>query len=79
MLKKLLIIIILITSASALVLAVQDSVQISVGVAKGYHSYTKALNQRQDYYVECNGTNLINVTPIGQPILLETNNSRWCS
>jgi len=79
MIETILIIIILITSISALVLAVQDLVQISVGVVEGYHSYTLALDQRQDYYVQCNGTNLLNVTPVGHPILLETNNSEWCS
>ena len=79
MIETLLIIIILITSISALVLAVQDSVQISVGVVESYHSYTMALNQRQDYYVECNGINLINVTPVGDPILLDNKTGGFCS
>jgi hypothetical protein len=65
---------------SGIVLAVYSSVEIYVGVTiPENHSYTKAFDCRQDYYIECQGSDLINVTPIGDPILLETNNSEWCS
>lgn len=43
-----------------------------------YHSYTKALNQRQDYYIECSGHNLINITPIGSPIFLDNFTGGFC-
>jgi hypothetical protein len=43
-----------------------------------YHSYTKALNQRQDYYIECSGHNLINITPIGSPIFLDNFTGGLC-
>lgn len=43
-----------------------------------YHSYTKALNQKQDYYIECSGRNLINITPIGSPIFLDNFTGGLC-
>ena len=43
-----------------------------------YHSYTKALNQRQDYYIECSGHNLINITPLGSPIFLDNFTGGLC-
>jgi hypothetical protein len=43
---------------------------IDVGVTNDYHSFTKAFNCRQDYYIECKGSTLINVTPVGNPINL---------
>lgn len=61
------------------VLAISGAVQISVGVIEPeYHSYTKALNQRQDYYIECSGINLINITPIGSPIFLDNFTGGLC-
>jgi hypothetical protein len=43
-----------------------------------YYSYTKALNQRQDYYIECDGNNLINITPLGSPIFLDNFTGGFC-
>lgn len=40
-------------------------------VHSDYHSYTIALSQIQDYYVECDGKNLINITPLDDPIILD--------
>lgn len=77
--KELLITAILIVTISTAVLALTGEVKISVSITQGYHSYTMALNQRQDYYVQCNGTDLINVTPIGQPIILENVTGGFCS
>jgi len=78
MIETILIAIILITSISAIVLSVSDSVGIDVSVKDDYHSYTMALYQIQDYYVECSGKNLINVTPIGSPIFLENVTGGFC-
>lgn len=78
MLETILIIIILISSISAIVLSVSDSMQIDVSVGDGYHSYTMAIHQIQDYYVECSGKNLVNVTPKGSPIFLENVTGGFC-
>jgi hypothetical protein len=68
---KRLIVIIIFLLCSSIGYAVYSDVQISVSVKSAYHTYTIALDQRQDYYVECDGVNLLNVTPIGDPIPME--------
>lgn len=47
------------------------AVAISVSVANtDYHAHTAAMEQRQDYYIECDGDYVVNITPIGDPIIL---------
>lgn len=53
-------------------LEVYDRTVIDVGVIQGYHSYTKAFSQRQDYYIECDGTQLLNITPVDYPMVIES-------
>ena len=61
---------------TGIVLAVSDTVAINVSVAES--SYTKAFGCRQDYYIECQNGNLVNITPVGEPIMLPTNYTNWC-
>lgn len=59
--------------------ALTGEVIISVSIAEpDYHSYTVAINQIQDYYIECSGENLINQTPIGDPIITDFNEEGFC-
>jgi len=62
---------------TGIVLAVSDTVAIDVEVSD-YSSYTKAFGCRQDYYIECQNGNLVNITPVGEPIMLPTNYTNWC-
>lgn len=48
-----------------------SDVTIDVYIEPSYHSCTIALMQMQDYYLEYEGPNLINITPVGDPIILE--------
>lgn len=63
---------------SALVYALEVPITVSVKIANDTWGYTKAFSQLQDYYIECNGNDLVNVTPIGDPYFTETNYSGWC-
>ncbi len=36
-----------------------------------YYSETSAFAQIQDYYIECDGNKLINITPLGNPIIID--------
>jgi hypothetical protein len=73
--KKLMVIVFVVTLLSFTYLSyaqyVFDQAQIDVQVANSYHSYTKAFNQRQDYLIECNGTELVNFTPLYYPIIVD--------
>lgn len=50
--------------------ALTGEVKISVSVAPTYNSCTVALDLRQDYYLEYNQGVLVNMTPIGDPIIM---------
>lgn len=75
--ETVLIVLCLLISFTSLVLALSDQVFINVSV-DGYHSYTKALDQRQDYLIECDGSNLLNITVLGEPIILENITEELC-
>lgn len=60
--------------------AISDEVMIMVGVAEPEtYSYTMALSCIQDYYIECSGSNMINQTPIGDPIITEFYEGGFCN
>ena len=66
-----------------------DSLKIDVGVAHDYHSLTKAIvicdkyNQcvAQDFYVECDGAYIVNITAIGTGVRVGADAKgleEWC-
>lgn len=60
---------------------VSANVEMSVNVLDaptGYWSYTKAFNSKCDYYIECDGKDLLNITKL-DCYVTETNYSKWCS
>lgn len=70
-------------------LATPDSVMIDVGVAHDYHSLTKALVicdrygqcVAQDFYVECDGAYITNITAIGTGVRVGADAKgleEWC-
>ena len=75
---KVWLVLVLIALMGNLSLAVYSTVTIDISVSDSYHAYTKAFDCRRDYYIECMGAQLVNITPVGEPIMMPSNYTEWC-
>jgi hypothetical protein len=69
--KELIVTALIMVLCSIPIYALESQVKISVGVVPSYHSCTRAMDMRCDFYIEYEGDRLINITNTGYCFYLD--------